>query len=165
MLFVNLFKYLYYCLTMLATIWSRRLCVGYTGRDVRVITSGKGDVVTCCPLLRIKGAIAMGIIYDELELLEIFCNEHEVIDADASIFSYKSIDTLGYTLELFISVHENYVSFELTHENLKSVIYDIVVVNVNKIKTWENTLKVYDESEKQLLQVAFKPNFSLQTKF
>ncbi|HDR7676659.1 TPA: hypothetical protein QCX88_004830 [Bacillus wiedmannii] len=107
----------------------------------------------------------MGIIYDELELLEIFCNEHEVIDADASIFSYKSTDKLGYTLELFISVYENYVSFELTHENLKSVIYDIVVVNVNKIKTWENTLKVYDESEKQLLQVAFKPNFSLQTKF
>ncbi|MGF9831499.1 MULTISPECIES: hypothetical protein [Bacillus cereus group] len=107
----------------------------------------------------------MGIIYDELELLEIFCNEPKVIDANASIYSYKSTDTLGYTLELFISVYENYVSLELTHENLKLLIYDVVVVNVNKIKTWENTLKVYDESEKQLLQVAFKPNFSLQTKF
>ncbi|MGS2751075.1 hypothetical protein ACVAMH_30230 [Bacillus zanthoxyli] len=107
----------------------------------------------------------MGIIYDELELLEIFCNEPTVIDADASIYSYNSTDTSGYTLELFISVYENYVSLELTHENLKSLIYDIVVVNVNKIKTSENTLKVYDESEKQLLQISFKPNFSLQTKF
>ncbi|MEI5926015.1 MULTISPECIES: hypothetical protein [Bacillus] len=68
----------------------------------------------------------MGIIYDELELLEIFCNEPKVIDADASIFSYKPTDTLGYTLELFISVYENYVSFELTHENLKSVIDKVV---------------------------------------
>jgi hypothetical protein len=107
----------------------------------------------------------MGIIYDELELLEIFCNEHTVIDADASIYSYNSTDTSGYTLELFISVYENYVSLELTHENLKSLIYDIVVVNVNRIKTSENTLKVYDESEKQLLQISFKPNFSLQNKF
>ncbi|MBJ8073633.1 MULTISPECIES: hypothetical protein [Bacillus cereus group] len=106
----------------------------------------------------------MGIIYDELELLEIFCNEHTVIDADASIYSYKSTDTSGYTLELFISIYENYVSLELAHENLKSLIYDIVLVNVNKIKTWEDTLKIYDESEKQLLQISFKPNFSLQTK-
>ncbi|KFN12931.1 hypothetical protein [Bacillus pseudomycoides] len=106
----------------------------------------------------------MGIIYDELELLELFCNEPTVIDADASIYSYKSIDMSGYTLELFLSVYENYVSLELAHENLKSLIYDIVLVDVNKIKTWEDTLKIYDENEKQLLQISFKPNFSLQTK-
>lgn len=66
----------------------------------------------------------MGIIYDELELLEIFRNEHKVIDADASIYSYKSTDALGYTLELFIFVYKNYIILKLTHENLKSRIYD-----------------------------------------
>lgn len=66
----------------------------------------------------------MGIIYDELELLEIFRNEHKVIDADVSIYSYKSTDALGYTLELFIFIYINYAMFELTHENLKSLIYD-----------------------------------------
>lgn len=107
----------------------------------------------------------MSIIFDEYGLLELFCNEPNVIDEQAQIFLYDSVDRFGFRLSLYFSAYDKNATVSLRCNNMPNPIFDIGVEEVHSITTLNSILTIIFGESKRELNVAFTPNFSLDIDF
>ena len=100
------------------------------------------------------------MLYDEYELLEIFESEPSIIvDKDTGIYNYQKNDDCGFSISLYISVHETFCILTLKYKNFTDPIFSVKLNDVIKIKADNNKLIVSQKSAKDVT-VYFKPNFS-----
>jgi hypothetical protein len=101
--------------------------------------------------------------YDKYELLELFESEPKVIvDELTGIFDYKRTDAYGFTLNLYISVHNQFCSLSLSYKDYKTFIFDIGFNNVESIQRKDDRLIVQQTNTNQRIVVYFKPNYALE---
>jgi len=103
------------------------------------------------------------IICDKYELLELFQCEPNVIDEDAEIYVYTSINKNGFKFELYLSIYDMNASITLYHNELTVPIFDIGVSDVRKIEAFANKLSIYSsEDDNPIAVIFFESNFRLE---
>ena len=89
------------------------------------------------------------IIYKDYELLELFESfPHVRYDEIAGIFLYSRQDEYGFTLDMFLYVHENTCQINLFHKDLESHLVELNLHGVDSIICKENKMIIhqYDKS-------------------
>ncbi|MBD1372160.1 hypothetical protein IC620_07265 [Hazenella sp. IB182357] len=103
----------------------------------------------------------MCIEYDEYNLLELFCSEPLIIDEEARIYRYETIDAVGFIFTLSFWGYEKNAFIRLEYQNLVNPIYDLQFKNVTRLKVDDEKLTIYQD-EQAKVRVYFKPNFTLE---
>ncbi|MFC4597666.1 hypothetical protein [Cohnella hongkongensis] len=98
--------------------------------------------------------------YNEYELLEIFESEPVAIgESEAGMFICRKEDAFGFKLTMTVSIYERECLLALTYPNLKAPIFDLKLVEVQKISTKNAVLNI-DYCEKTI-SIRFNPSFSV----
>lgn len=104
----------------------------------------------------------MAIKYDEYLLLELFCSEPLIIDAEAEIYKYQIKDKLGFELILYFSVYDQYATARLEHKGIDKPIFEVELKNVQEIRADKEKLSFFrQESNEPVFQVMILPSFML----
>lgn len=100
---------------------------------------------------------------DKYELLELFECEPKVVDEDAEIYVYTSINKYGFKFELYLSIYDMSTILTLTYKDFNDPIIDISITNVKKINAGSKKLNIYtSENDWPNTVIFFEPSFRIQ---
>ncbi|MDP4095828.1 hypothetical protein OIN60_03360 [Paenibacillus sp. P96] len=104
----------------------------------------------------------MAIKYDEYLLLELFCSEPIIIDADAEIYSYRIKDKIGFELTLYFSVYDQFATARLEYKGKDRPIFEVELNNVQEIKADKEKLSFFrQDTNEPVFQIMILPSFML----
>lgn len=104
----------------------------------------------------------MFIKYNGYDLLELFCQEPKIINDEADIFSYKTEDSFGLSLYMYVSTYDKNVLLQLEHKNYKKPIISLDLYEVERLHKEEERLKIIRAHSQKLVTVYFKPDLRLE---
>lgn len=106
----------------------------------------------------------MSIEYDYYALLELFCEEPQILDNDSTMYLFSKKNNEGYCFILFFDVVGSKAFISLSHDSLLTRIYEIQCERVVAIQVYldrSGSLILKQEHTSSVIQVIFKPNFIL----
>ncbi|MES9700999.1 hypothetical protein ABWK42_28160 [Bacillus sp. JJ927] len=102
----------------------------------------------------------MHIQYDEYELLEIFESEPEdYFIPGAGVYRYSKMDNLGFELVMIMSYYEDTVKLKMLYKDKR--IFETNIESVKRVYSRNDTLYIQCTNEKKVLEVRFKPHFTI----
>ena len=105
----------------------------------------------------------MSIKYDEYELLELFFQEPVFVhDKETGMYIYKQDNSDGFTLTMYLSIHEGICKISLCHSTCLNPLFDLRLMNVSCIKGDKEKLVISQNSHQPNVIVYFKPNYALR---
>ena len=105
----------------------------------------------------------MHTVCDKYELLELFECEPKVIDEDAEIYVYTSVNKYGFKFELYLSIYDMNTILTLTYKDFDAPIIDISISNVKRIGVCSKKLSIYtSENDCPNAVVFFEPSFRVE---
>lgn len=104
----------------------------------------------------------MAIKYDEYLLLELFCSEPIIIDAEAEIYKYQIQDKIGFELTLYFSVYDQYATVRLEYRGIVKPIFEVELKNVQEIRADKEKLSFFrQKGNEPVFQIIILPSFML----
>lgn len=104
----------------------------------------------------------MYTIYDKYQLLELFESEPKVMDENAEIYLYSTLNKYGFKLDLYLSTYDMNVVITLKYKEINYPIFDISLSEVTKVDVSYKKLSVYKNNGiDPVVVISFEPNFRL----